>query len=68
MTELLPSERTAQTLKRIATALGCTVRELLTLWDAIRRRTSRDRLAGAGIVVRKIQHAGSRATRSRGVG
>ena len=51
LTELSPSERTAQTLKRIATALRCTVddlanvkddgravaetRELLTLWDAI---------------------------------
>jgi hypothetical protein len=57
MTELLPSERTAQTLKRIATALGCTVeelvstreggcpaqetRELLTLWDAIRSEADR---------------------------
>ncbi|GJD44989.1 hypothetical protein AFCDBAGC_2858 [Methylobacterium cerastii] len=51
MTDTSPSERTAQTLKRIATALRCTVddlangkddgrpvaeaRELLTLWDAI---------------------------------
>ena len=51
LTDLSPSERTARTLKRIATALRCTVddlangkdggcpaaetRELLTLWDAI---------------------------------
>lgn len=75
MTNPLRSERTAETLKRIATALRCTVedlvgskddgnpfletQELLTLWDAIFSDEGRQRVLKTAREVVRAQKASS---------